>query len=110
LDAIRSSGGVVVSTSRGDSFGMTVAEGMARACAVVVPSKGPFQEFVKPEVHGLHYRLGTPNDGAKQIIKLLQDDQFRVACGMRGRSDILQRHAPDQALRVLVRELQNLKG
>ena len=108
LDAVRASGGVVVSTSRGDSFGLTIAEGMARGCAVVVPSEGPFREFVTDGVHGLIYQLGSSKDGAEKIDSLLKDDQLRSAFGHRGRQDILEKHSPEKALKVLASTLQQL--
>ena len=48
LDAVRDSGGLVISTSRGESFGLTIAEAMARRCAVAAPDQPPFPEFVDP--------------------------------------------------------------
>jgi glycosyltransferase involved in cell wall biosynthesis len=110
LDAVRTSGGVVVSTSRGESFGMTVAEGMARACAVVVPSEGPFREFVSDGVHGRVYRLGSVKDGASKIETLLDDDGIRSECGKRGRASILDRHSSRSALKILSSELGRIIG
>jgi glycosyltransferase involved in cell wall biosynthesis len=108
LDAVRSSGGVVMSTSKGDSFGMTIAEGMARGCPVVVPSGGPFDEFVVDGVHGCSYRLGSPRDGASKVGSLLEDGRFREAAGRRGRESILERHHPQIALQILATELKRM--
>jgi glycosyltransferase involved in cell wall biosynthesis len=108
LDAVRTSGGIVVSTSKGDSFGMTVAEGMARGCAVVVPSAGPFVEFVSDGIHGLVYPLGSVGEGADRIQRLLQDDALRSECGLRGRESIIQKHGIDHALEVLASELKQI--
>jgi glycosyltransferase involved in cell wall biosynthesis len=93
LDAVRSSGGIVVSTSRGDSFGMTVAEAMARACAVLVPSKGPFGEFVQDGQHGFMYELGQIKEAASKIARLMKEKELRSQFGTAARSDILKRHA-----------------
>jgi glycosyltransferase involved in cell wall biosynthesis len=108
LDAVRVSGGVLASTSRGDSFGLTIAEGMARGCAVVVPSEGPFREFVTDGVHGWIYPLGSSKEGAEKIASLLTDDQLRSAFGHRGRQDILEKHSAVNALKVLASKLQQL--
>jgi glycosyltransferase involved in cell wall biosynthesis len=108
LDAVRVSGGVVVSTSRGDSFGLTIAEGMARGCAVVVPSEGPFREFVMNGVHGWIYQLGSSRDGAEKINSLLKDHNLRSEYGQRGRVSILEKYSAANALRVLASALQQL--
>lgn len=110
LDAVRSSGGVVVSTSRGDSFGMTIAEAMARGCAVVVPAEGPFGEYVTSGEHGYHYRLGDAVDGAGRIRELLEQDELRRSFGGKARASILARHSPQVALEVLARELKDVYG
>jgi glycosyltransferase involved in cell wall biosynthesis len=90
LDAVRVSGGIVVSTSRGDSFGMTVAEGMARGCAVLVPYEGP--------LHGFSYDLGNYYDAVEKMMSLLADDGMRRRFGLKAREDILESHAPVVAL------------
>jgi glycosyltransferase involved in cell wall biosynthesis len=108
LDAVRVSGGVVVSTSKGDSFGLTVAEGMARGCAVVVPSEGPFCEFVTDGVHGWIYQLGSSKDGAEKIDSLLNNSQLRAAFGQSGRQNILEKHSAVNALGVLASAVQRL--
>jgi len=101
LDAVRCSGGVLVSTSRGESFGMTIAEAMARGCAVVIPGMGPFAEFMQPGKHGLTYPLGHPEQGASQVHRLLTEHSLRQTLGERGRIHILGRHGPEIALAAL---------
>lgn len=108
LDAVRASGGVVVSTSRGDSFGMTIAEAMARGCAVVVPTEGPFREFVTSGEHGFDYRLGDAAHGAQRIKELLEQNALRRSFGEKARTSILARHAPQVALEVLAQELKGV--
>ncbi|HKV10301.1 MAG TPA: glycosyltransferase family 4 protein [Thermoanaerobaculia bacterium] len=106
LDAVRDSGGVLVSTSRGESFGLTVAEAMARQCAVVVPNQAPFTEFVEEGVSGSLFQPGSPESAAGCVRGLLRDAERRRACGRRGRQTILARFAPEPALAVLARELE----
>jgi glycosyltransferase involved in cell wall biosynthesis len=110
LDAIRDSGGVVITTSRGDSFGMTIAEAMARCCAVVVPSEGPFREFVSAGEDGFYYHPGNPEDAANKIETLLADDKLREKFGHHGRNHILQQHNPDHAVGVLAKEFHSIVG
>lgn len=105
LDAVRTSGGVVVSTSKGESFGMTIAEAMARACAVVAPEYGPFPEFIQSGYNGLLYRSSSTKDCVKRIHHLLLDDKLRNKIGERGRLSILERHAPDVALKFYAQSI-----
>jgi glycosyltransferase involved in cell wall biosynthesis len=103
-DAVRDSGGLVVSTSRVESFGMTLAEAMARGCPVVAPDGPPFTEFVFP-AHGALYRPGLMREAAKAIQGLLNDPQRRRSSGLEARQAILARHAPENALPLLAEAL-----
>jgi glycosyltransferase involved in cell wall biosynthesis len=109
LDAVRDSGGVVVSTSKGESFGMTVAEAMARGCAVVTPARAPFNEFVTDGETGVLVPLSGPNcadTAADAIAALLSDGERRTEMGRRARAAVLERFAPAPALAALARELR----
>lgn len=106
LDAVRDSGGVMVSTSRGESFGMTVAEAMARGCAVVVPSCPPFTEFVTEGETGVLVPAGAVDAAAERIAALLADGARRAELGRRARLAVLERFAPEPALAALARELR----
>jgi glycosyltransferase involved in cell wall biosynthesis len=87
---------------------MTVAEAMARACAVIVPSQGPFGEFVDDGVNGSMYDLGRPMDAAAKIESLLKDDELRKKFGIAGREYILEHYGTKPSLHVLIRELMSL--
>jgi glycosyltransferase involved in cell wall biosynthesis len=108
FDGVRESGGVVVSTSMEESFGLGVAEAMARGCAVVVPRHSAFPEFVEDLRHGRLYRPGSPRDAAACVVSLLTDHALRQACGARGRADILAKHAPEAALPLLAEQIRQL--
>jgi len=108
FDAVRDSGGVAVTTSRGESFGMTVAEAMARRCPVLVPGTGPFDEFVADGVTGGFYKPGSIRSAADRLETFLSDAALRDACGRRAREVILERYAPGPAVAVLAEELGRL--
>jgi glycosyltransferase involved in cell wall biosynthesis len=105
FDAVRDSGGAAVTTSRGESFGMTVAEAMARRCAVVVPDAGPFTELVEHGRSGLTYGPGAMEEAAAEVERLLASAALRDACGRQGRETVLARFAPEPALAVLAAQL-----
>ena len=106
LDAVRDSGGLLVSTSRGESFGMAIAEGMARGCAVVMPAAGPFPEYVRNGENGLCYKAGSAGQAAKCAEALLKDTQMRRRLGERAREDVLAICAPRSALGLLTTECE----
>jgi glycosyltransferase involved in cell wall biosynthesis len=110
LDAVRDSGGVALSTSRRESFGMAIAEAMARGCPVVVPDMGPFTELVEDKVHGRLYRPGSAKDAAEKVASLLVDHPLHEACGRQARERVLSRHSPDVALPILAEELRRAAG
>lgn len=109
FDMVRESGGIVLSTSSEESFGLSVAEAMARGCAVVVPGHSAFREFVQNGRHGRTYRPGSPNAAVMGVKGLLEDTADRESCGSRARMDILQKHAPSVAIPILVNALQQLR-
>lgn len=108
LDAVRDSGGVVVSTSRAESFGLTVAEAMARRCAVVAPRQPPFTEFVEDGITGSLFAPGSARSVADRVEELVADADRRTAYGEKARRVVLARFAPGPALEVLAWELWRL--
>jgi len=108
LDAVRASGGVVVSTSRGESFGLTIAEAMARRCAVAAPDHSAFPEFVLPGKTGSLFTPGSVDSAADRIQELLADAALRERLGDEARRSVLARYAPEPALAVLAAELRRL--
>lgn len=97
LDAVRESDGVVLATSKGESFGLSVAEAMARKCPVVVPAEPPFDEFIDHEIEGKLFRDGSANGAAVQIEEFFRDPEARRNCGSRARERILEHHHVKQA-------------
>jgi len=108
LDAVRCSGGVVVSTSKGESFGMTVAEAMARACAVVVPAYGPFPEFVIDGMSGCLYKPGSVAEAVKKASNLIKTSHLRDSYGEQARVTILKSHRAERALAPLAHCLKEI--
>jgi glycosyltransferase involved in cell wall biosynthesis len=105
-DGVRASGGVMVSTSRGESFGMAVAEAMARGCAAVAPRRGPFPEFITDGVEGRLYRAGNDAQAAEAVLRLLADTETRLRLGANARERILSSHATSLAMSALAQALQ----
>jgi glycosyltransferase involved in cell wall biosynthesis len=108
LDAVRDSGGVVVSMSRGEAFGMTVAEAMARCCVVAVPDQAPFTEFVTHGATGLLFPPGSAEAAANLVQTALADAALRARLGESARESVLARFAPERALAALAHEFRRL--
>jgi glycosyltransferase involved in cell wall biosynthesis len=108
LDAVRDSGGAVISTSKGESFGLTIAEAMARRCAVAAPDQAPFPEFVEPGRTGALFAPGSAESAADRLQELFVDAGLRAEMGGRAREAVLARFAPGPALAVLAAELGKL--
>jgi len=106
LDAVRACGGLVVSTSKRESFGLTVVEAMARGCAVLAPAVPPFPELV--EEASCLFAADDLGDAAAKALRLLRDDGRREEAGRRGRERALARFAPEVAIAALARELRAL--
>ena len=108
MDAVRASGGAVVSTSKGDSFGMTVAEAMARSAVVLAPRWGPFPEFVTDGETGFLYEPGSADDAARHLEAVLGDSGLRERTGAAARDSVLARFAPRAALASLEEALRRV--
>lgn len=108
LDAVRDSGGIVVSTSRGESLGMTVAEAMARACPVVAPRSGPFSEFVSDEESGLLFDPDLPGDAARRVSRLLREPHLRRRLGSAARIAAVSHFSTARTMTALVSRLRKI--
>lgn len=108
LDRVRDSGGVVVVTSRGESFGMVAAEAMARACACVLADQPPLSELAFGGRAARVYPPGDLDAGAHEVRALLADAGERALLGRRAREAILSRHSPGAAIPALARTLRSV--
>ena len=72
---------VFVHTSRGEPFGMVVIEAMALGKPVIAAAEGGPTEVITPGVDGLLTPYGDPQALAAAIVRLLDDDDLRLAVG-----------------------------
>ncbi len=107
LDAVRASGGLLISTSRRESFGLTVVEAMARACPVLVPAQPPFTDLV--ESADCLFAPRVLGEAAEKGARLLRDESLAKELGGLGRERALARFAPEVAIPALARELRSMR-
>jgi glycosyltransferase involved in cell wall biosynthesis len=74
---IAQSNGCYVSTSRGESFGMTLIESMVCRCPVVCSNIDAFKEITDYSKNGLLYELEEIDSAVAQINLILDNQQVR---------------------------------
>lgn len=107
LDQTRCSGGCVISTSRTESFGMSILEAMSRACAVVVPEGGALAELAPHQERGLNYKPNDYDAAAQSIQQLLQTPTLRQRLGEQARSHAISLDGEKNA-RIFLDAIQEL--
>lgn len=95
LDKIQLSGGCVVSTSKNESFGMSILEAMARCCPVVVPAGGALAELTHNDEFGFTYPPNIYDQAAACIEKIILDPQLGQIIAEKGRQQALRFNAAD---------------
>lgn len=107
LATVRWSGGLVVSTSRNESFGMAIAEAMASNNAVLAPNQGPFPELISEGVTGSLYEPRDVTSASEKAALILKDDGLRLRLAEAARLSVAERFAPERALRTLAIALRD---
>ncbi len=70
-------GGLFLSTSKSESFGLTVAESMASMCPIVASNIQAYKELLDNGKAGYLYELGNPNDAKEKIISILENQKLK---------------------------------
>ncbi len=91
LDVIRASGGLAVCTSRAESFGLAVAEAMARGCCPVAPDMGPFTEFIENGTSGILFPETDYEQAATSVLEVLNAPKRVEKLGAAARQSVLGR-------------------
>jgi GT2 family glycosyltransferase/glycosyltransferase involved in cell wall biosynthesis len=77
--AVARSGGVLLSTSLAESFGLVVLEAMSQGCPAVVPDVGGLRDLVDHGRNGWAYRPGDADAAARCVREALGADPTRRA-------------------------------
>ena len=107
-DLVARSQGVVVSTSRNESFGLSIAESMSRGCPVVVPSIGSFDDFIVDTVSGCVYQNGSLRQLKQQVSTLLENDEVRGKISSRGKEVVRELYNPSRIVKIFIDEIRSV--
>ena len=81
LNSVASSGGCLVSTSKGESFGLAVLEAMACGSPAVVADVGGLSEIVQPGVNGYLFPNRDVSTACEGILKIISNPSLQVSMG-----------------------------
>ena len=107
-DLVRESGGLVLSTSRNESFGMTLAEAMSRGCVVFAPNEGPFPEYISSGCNGYLYDRRDLKNAVSWIQRVFGNPELQDKIGSMARVDMERLFHPGVAGNKLFGELQEI--
>lgn len=71
------SGGVYVSTSQNESFGMTITESLACGCPIVAPRVGAIPEILNDKLSYYLYEPDNEEQCVEKILSLIEDSSIR---------------------------------
>jgi len=110
VNAIQRHATVIVQKSLEEGFGLTVAEGMWKAKAVVASNVGGITEQISP---GTGVLLGDPADLAafgEALTELLAHPRRLIELGSRAREHVLESFVGDKHLLLFARLMAELSG
>jgi glycosyltransferase involved in cell wall biosynthesis len=93
----QASGGISLSTSRNESFGMTVLESLACSCPPLAPNVGALGEVLDGELAACLYEPSGAGEIARKVIQLLEDSALRERLVSVGKAKIEQHYTIDSA-------------
>lgn len=99
------SGGLSLSTSRNESFGMTVLESLACGCPPLAPDVGALGEVLDGELATCLYSSAQAEVIADRAIQLLDDEDLRHRIIQAGQAKIKGRYSIDAAAEQYYRTL-----
>jgi glycosyltransferase involved in cell wall biosynthesis len=107
-DFYRSSDIVIMPSVWQEPFGMPIVEAMASSCAVIATRGGGFLEIVEDGKTGLLVERDNVHSLSEAIIRLLDDDEFRVKIAAAGRQRAVEQFSWDKIANDLLEKYQQL--
>lgn len=104
LADVRASGGLLLSTSKFESFGLAVLEAISCGVPVVGAAVGGLREVIRQGVDGYLYPLTLPEEAVQLAARLLADRAHHAAISSAA-VDRASHFAADSAVGAYIREL-----
>lgn len=104
---VAEAGGVVVLTTRNESFGLAALETQAAGCPLVAPSVGALPEVVIDGRTGFLYAPGRTRQAVVRVSQLLDDSELRARFGKAAAEHARQAFGPERTLESLARAIRN---
>lgn len=99
---------ILINPSFSESFGMSLAEGMAMEIPVIGANIGGMVNVVESGKTGFLVEPGNPTDLAKVVIHLLSDETLRTSMGKAGRQRVLEKFSWDKITENLHSQYQRI--
>ncbi|MBW4687723.1 MAG: glycosyltransferase family 4 protein [Komarekiella atlantica HA4396-MV6] len=91
-----------------EAFGMPIVEAMSMGLPVIATRGGAFPELVEDEKTGLLVERGDADALAAAILRLLGDDNLRIAMGKAGQKRAVEKFAWDYQAKKLISNYKKL--
>ncbi len=85
----------LLSASKNESFGLTLAEAMACETPAIAPRIGGVPEVIDHEKNGFIYELGDKDSLVSYMIQLLEDRDMKNSMGEEGRKKVVENFKGD---------------
>jgi len=102
------SGGLVLLTTKCESFGFAALEAMACGCPLIAPHAGALPEVIEDGTTGLLYRSGDVQQAAHQTGKLLDDDDGRARLADTAARRTRERFSPNRCAKSFAHAVRSV--
>ena len=108
VNALQRRAAVVLQKSLREGFGLTVTEAMWKGAAVIGGDVGGIRAQIADGENGL--LVGSIEEAADQIVRLLQDEALRKRLGQRARQSVVERYLLSHLLEEWIDTIAGLTG
>lgn len=102
------SGGLVLLTTKCESFGFAALEAMACGCPLIAPDAGALPEVIENDATGLLYRSGDVQQAADLTAELLDDDADRTRLADTAARRTRERFSPDRCAKSFAQAVRSV--
>lgn len=104
VPSLFSAASILASTSKIESFGLTIAEAMASETSVWASNVGGVPEVCEHNEAGLLFDLESKDDAIEKLARLMADEELRFRLGKNGRKQVREKFSTNK----IVRQYENI--